>query len=80
MRLNHLTWIVVLIVTSSLICAASDPGAAGLRIIHQKATLKASDNNGDSFFGTSVAISGDVIVVGAENQGAAQLRSLPRIF
>jgi hypothetical protein len=54
---NHVISIAALIVTSSLFCAASDPGAAGLRIINQSTTLKSSDNNGNSFLGAAVAIS-----------------------
>jgi hypothetical protein len=69
MRPNHVISIVVVILASSLVCAASNPGAAGPRIINQLATLKVTNNNGNSFFGTSVGVSGDIIVVGAENQG-----------
>jgi hypothetical protein len=71
MRVNHVIWIVVLLVTSSLFSSASGPLADGPPIIHQSANLKASDNTGNYFFGTSVAVRGDVIVVGAENFGAS---------
>ncbi|HXC42473.1 MAG TPA: hypothetical protein VNY51_03000 [Candidatus Dormibacteraeota bacterium] len=66
MKICSVRCIVMLAILSAL-CAASDQPA--YRTINQSAYLKISNNSGDSFFGTSVAVAGDVIVVGAENQG-----------
>ena len=50
-----------------LFCAAA--GQPPMKTLHHSTLLKASDNNGDGFFGVGVAIAGDVVVVGANNQG-----------
>jgi 6-phosphogluconolactonase (cycloisomerase 2 family) len=64
-RMIRVASIVVLLFLSLLSAASDQPS---LTTLHQSASLKASDNNGDGFFGDGVAIAGDVIVVGAENQ------------
>ncbi|HXC44509.1 MAG TPA: FG-GAP repeat protein [Candidatus Dormibacteraeota bacterium] len=67
MSIRHALCAILFSTLCGLSVAAEQPSFPTLHQSHYFLTV---DNNGNSFFGTSVAIAGDTVVVGAENQGS----------